>query len=84
MNPTSSCALGEPGEIKWDELAAKCGSTMKALGSWPSAPCGICVKYACGECRDPNCEADHGYHHELPHDWTNNLVRTLREAVDNM
>ena len=76
--------LGDLGEIKWDELAAKCGSTMKDLGAWPGVTCGICVPYACGECLDPDCKADHGTHHELPREWTGKLVRTLREAVDNM
>ena len=57
---------------------------MKALGAWPGVTCGICVKYACGKCRNPSCKADHGYHSELPRQWTEPLVRTLREAVDNM
>ena len=45
---------------------------------------GIFVKYACGECVDPNCEADHGQHHELPRLWISNLVTTLREGVKKM
>ena len=57
---------------------------MKALGAWPGVAKGICVKFACGECADPECEADHGYHEELPRDWTTNLVTTLRAGVDSM
>ena len=73
---------GQP--IKWDALAIKCGSTTKALGEWPDAANGICVKYACGECDNSNCEADHGQLHELPRVWMTNLVTTLRTGVDNM
>ena len=76
--------LGEPKDIKWCEVAAKCGSTLKELGAWPGSTCGIYVPYACGACLDPECKADHGHQRELPRDWTFKLVRTLREAVDSM
>ena len=68
-------------DIKWDELAVKGGSTMKALSTWEGATCGICVPYACGECPDPNCTRDHGKHHELPPDWITRTLGILRKAV---
>ena len=74
--------LGQNGPINWDELAAKCGTTMKALGEWPNATNGICGQFACGECADPECQADHGGHDELPREFTTNLVATLRKGVD--
>ena len=57
---------------------------MKALGAWPEAPNRICIGYTCGECADPNCEADHGQHHELPRVWVSNLVTNFREGVAKM
>ena len=65
-------------------LAEKCGSTVKDLGVWHEAPNGICIKYACGECSDAACEADHGEHWELPRPWVRDLVTTIREGVKNM
>ena len=77
--------LGQTGQaIKWDGLAAKCGSTVKDLGAWYEPPNEICIKYACGKCSDAACEADHGEHWELPCLWVRDLVTTLREGVENM
>ena len=77
--------LGLTGKaIDWNRLAEKCGSTMKALCAWPTAPNGICVKYACGDCGDINCEADHAYHYELPRGWINRMSNTLKEGVAKM
>ena len=77
--------LGLTGKaIDWNQLAEKCGKTVKALGAWPTAPNGICVKYACGECSNPNCDADHAQHHELPRDWLLGMVKTLKEGVAKM
>ena len=77
--------LGLTGKaIDWNRLAEKCGSTMKALCAWPTAPNGICVKYACGECCDPNCEADHAHHYELPRAWLHLTSKTLKDSVAKM
>ena len=76
--------LGETGAIEWDVLAEKCGTTVKDLNTWHEAPNGICVKYACGECPDADCEADHGKHWELPRRWVSDRVTTLREGVEKM
>ena len=77
--------LGLTGKaIDWNRLAEKCGKTVKALGAWPTAPKGICVRYACGECSDPNCEADHAAHFELPRGWLNAVSSTLKKGVAKM
>ena len=57
---------------------------MKALCAWPTAPNGICVRYACCECGDPNCEADHAHHYELPGEWLHLISRTLKDGVAKM
>ena len=77
--------LGLTGKaINWNRLAKKCGKTVKALCAWHAAPNGICVKYACGECVDPNCEADHARHYEMPRGWLAAVSKTLREGVSKM
>ena len=73
---------GKP--IDWVKLAAACGCTMKDLCAWPGAPKGVCMKYACGECLDPNCEANHAQHFELPTGWLASAIKTIKRGVAKM
>ena len=53
---------------------------MEELCAWPNAPNRVCIKYACGECLDANCKADHARHFELPTGWLSTAAKTLKKG----
>ena len=77
-------AKGDDGKVDWEALMSAGGTSLSELGQWNGHLNGICVKYACGGCFDPECKADHCTHWDCPREWQTATAPKLRRCVDKL
>ena len=77
-------ARGDDGSINWAALTSACGTSLAELAKWEGHNNGICVKFACGECRDATCRADHCCHWDCPPGWMEATAEKLKRGVAKM
>ena len=72
------------GGVGWSDLISATSMNLKNLGRWTGYKDGICVRFACGECRSPGCTAAHLEHQDCPRDWVNKAAEALKAAEENL
>ena len=77
-------ARGADGRIDWGALTAACGTTLAEIGKMEGRENAICVKYACGQCENPNCKMDHCCHWDCPGAWQQATLPKLKSGVDKL
>ena len=72
------------GKVMWREVLTASSMRSKAMQQWDGFSNGICRKYACGECRNRQCQAAHLACDECPKEWVRQLAEKLERAREQV